>query len=59
MLHPSTDTSCWILQVSQLEGLWQNVQLQAVQKAYLQLGLNYVPLPLGTSGVCPVCPSVG
>ena len=36
--------------VSQLEGLQQNVHIQAVWKAYLQLGLIDVSLPWGTSG---------
>ena len=44
--------------MSQLEGLWQNVHIQAVQKAYLQLELSGVPLPSGTSkslsSLCPV-----
>ena len=49
LLHPSTSTSCQILQVSQLEWLWQNVHVWAVWKAYLQPGLNGIPLPSGTS----------
>ena len=44
---PQLNTSCWILQVSQLEELQQNIHLQVVQKAYLQLGLYGVPLPSG------------
>ena len=28
--HPSTSTSCQILQMSQLEGIWQNVHMWAV-----------------------------
>ena len=30
LLHPLPSTFCWILQVSQLEGLWQNVHMWAV-----------------------------
>ena len=55
--HPSACTSCWILQASQPERLGQNVHLQAVQKAYLQLGLCGVPLPSGVSrGLSCLCP---
>ena len=48
--HPSTHTSCQILQASQLEGLQQNIHLCAVWKAYLKLGLSHIPLPSGVSG---------
>ena len=59
LLHPSASTSYQILQASQLDGLQQNVHMWAVQKAYLQLGLNSIPLSSGTSGVCLVYPQCG
>ena len=47
---PSTGTSCQILQVSELEGLWQNVHMWAMQKEYLKLVLSGVSLPSGMPG---------
>ena len=52
---PSTGTSCQILQGSQLEGLWQNVHMWAVQKEYLKPGLNGVCLQEHLE-VCLDCP---
>ena len=47
--YPSTHTSCWILQASQLEGS-AKMYICKWCKTYLQLGLSGVPLPSRATG---------